>query len=362
MANNTLAYGFVSLEALLAERVTTVGMGRISEAISESARQHTESINALMSAWVDRNVGNLNTTAKERYYLAGTGTLQPLDQWGNPLPVKEAGYYDVGYPIQGGGTAWGTNRVSRELMTVDYANRQTIEAQKRDADWLKRHILAAIFDNVPWTFTDPELGALTVNPLASGDSTVYALNGLPAATDNHYLAQANAIDNSNNPFDTIRDELLEHPTNTGPLVAYVPTALRASIEALTVFQEPRDANVQTGSGSDVLIGTVDPGVGDEVVGYIKGSGIHIVEWRYLPSTHMIIHARGAGPFVYMREYPVASLQGLFTENHSPDGNLQETRLIRYAGFGVRNRVAAVVQRIGNGTYGIPTGYDAPLAV
>ena len=43
--------------------------------------------------------------------LGSGGTLQPLDEWGNPLPVKDEGVYDVAFPIQGGGTAWGDNRV-----------------------------------------------------------------------------------------------------------------------------------------------------------------------------------------------------------------------------------------------------------
>ena len=64
----------------------------------------------------------------------------------------------------------------------------------------------------------------------------------------------------------------------------------------------------------------------------------------------------------MREYPAASLQGLFTENHSPDGNLQEYRFLRYAGFGVYNRVGAVAFRVSNGAYAVPTGYTTPVAV
>jgi hypothetical protein len=64
----------------------------------------------------------------------------------------------------------------------------------------------------------------------------------------------------------------------------------------------------------------------------------------------------------MREYDAPELQGFFPEDHSPDGNIQEMRMIRYAGYGALNRVAAVVQRIGNGSYAIPSGYTNPLAV
>ena len=74
-------------------------------------------------------------------------------------------------------------------------------------------------------------------------------------------------------------------------------------------------------------------------------------------------ARGASAKpLRMREYPSAALQGLFTENHSPDGNLNEYRFIRAAGFGAYNRVGAVAFHIGNAAYQIPAGYETPLAV
>lgn len=355
MAANTLAYGFVGLEALMLERLTTVGTRTIYDAINQSAAEHTRNINEMLASLVART-----TFHQERFKLPGTGTLQPLDEWGNPRPVKEEGYYDVAYPIQGGGTAWGNNRVTRGLMTVEEANRQTVESLKRDADWMRRHMLAALFDSATWTYDDPEFGNLTIQPLANGDTVTYTKIGGTTATDTHYLYQAAAIADSTNPFDDIYDELMEHPSNTGPVVVYVPTALTTTIEALTAFTEVGDPDLMYGSGVTQVARSFDRGLGDEVLG--KVNKCWIVEWRALPSTHMLAHAQGAGPVLGMREYPAAELQGLFTENNSPDGNLQEQRMIRYAGFGVRNRVAAVAYHVGNGSYGIPTGYNSPLAV
>jgi hypothetical protein len=37
-------------------------------------------------------------------------------------------------------------------------------------------------------------------------------------------------------------------------------------------------------------------------------------------------------------------------------------MIRYAGFGVLNRVAAMITRVGNASYAIPSGFTAPLPV
>lgn len=354
---NTTAYGFLSLEDLFADRVEQVGVQVVNDAVIESMAEHTREINALMSALVERT-----TIPKRRYMLTGAGSLQPLDQYGNPLPVQPSGKYDVAFPIQGAGTAWGDNRITRALMTVADANRFTLDAQARDADWMARHILAAIFTNTTWTYEDDndEIGTLTIQPLANADAVTYVRRGGTSSTDTHYLAQANAIGNgADNPFPIIETELSEHPSNTGDIVAYVPTALVSTIQALSTFIPVSDEKVTPGSGTAVLTGAIAQGFGDKILG--RDSGVDIVEWKRLPSTHMIALATGAPPVLGMREYAAASLQGLFPEFQDVDGNRHLNKLIRYAGFGVQNRVGALVYRIGNAAYAIPTGYTAPLS-
>lgn len=361
MANNTVTYGFQGLEGLWDERVTAVGEGMIYDAVRESAEEHTRQLNALMSSMVQPTADH-----KIKFSLPGTGTLQPLDEYGNPKPVRPSGNYNVAFPIQGGGTAWGTNRVTRALMTVEEANRLTWDAMRRDADWVKRHVLAALLDNASWTFDDPAYGDLTIQPLANGDTVTYVRTGGAASTDDHYLAQAASIDDSNNPFPTIYDELMEHPSNSGPVVAYVASSLTDDIESLTAFTQISDPDIRPGLGVDTIEGNVEMfndtvrGFGDGVLG--KCNRCWVVEWRSLPDDYMIAQARGAGPVLGMREYDASELQGFFPEEYSPDGNLQEMRMIRYAGYGALNRVAALVQYIGGGAYAIPSGYDAPLAV
>jgi len=357
---NTLAYGFVGLEHLFSQRVVEVGVQVVYDAIRQSADEHTRQINGLLGSFVE-----LTTKYKERYALPGSGTLQPLDEWGNPRVVKQEGYYDVAYPIQGGGTAWGDNRVTREIMTVEEANRNTIEAQRMDADWMRRHILAAVFDPSTWTFDDKEFGDLTIQPLAiTSDGVTYLRTGGSSSTDEHYLAQAASIDDDHNPFDDIYDELMEHPSNAGgPVVTYVPTNLTSSIEALTAFLELSDPDIVKGLASDRLDEggvTEIRGFGDEVLGKVNKNWI--VEWRALPDDFMLAHARGGGPVVKQREYDAPALRGFFPERFSPDGNLMVTRMLRYSGFGVSNRVAAVAYKIGNASYAVPTGYSTPLAV
>lgn len=347
----TIAYGFEGLQSQWSERVTEVGVQRIWTAVQESLDEYNRQIDGLLGSFIERT-----TDRTRKIMLADDGELQPVDEWGNPLPMRPKGSYDVAFPIQGGATAWGANRVTRALMTVEEANRYTIEAMKQDARWIRRHALAAILDNQPWTFNDPQ-GDIVIQPIANGDSVTYNLIGGNAGTDNHYLAGTAALSSST--FVMIRDELLEHPSNTGPVVVYVPSNLVSDIEAIGDFVEVGDPDIQPGAMADTLVGRIGRGFGDEVLG--KVAKCWIVEWRALPDNYMIAHSID-NPVLAMREYPAAELQGFFMERHSPDGNIQETRMLRYAGFGVANRIAAVVYQHGTAQYGVPSGFDAPLGV
>ncbi len=89
----------------------------------------------------------------------------------------------------------------------------------------------------------------------------------------------------------------------------------------------------------------------------------MVEWSFLPDNYGVVIARGAEARpLRMREQSAPELRGLFTELHSPDGNLLVNRFIRICGFGVYNRVGALAFRIGNANYAVPAGYTTPVAV
>jgi hypothetical protein len=362
---NVSSYGFLNLTDLYNQRISAIngGIGRVWDAIQASLAEYNRVSGAVMAEFYDTT-----ELALEQIELPGDGSLQPLDEDGNPLPTKPSGSYQVAYPIQGGGAAFGNNRISRELMTVEEADRFTADSLRRDANWVVRHVLAAMFTNTTWQFNDKTggamgvkgLGNITIQPLANGDSVKYIRKGIQASTtDNHYLAQADSISDSHNPFPTIASELREHPSNAGaPIVAYVASDLKSSVQGLTEFVEKSDPDISTGSASDSLIGMISAGPGDEVLGKTK-SGVWIVEWGAIPSGYMIAKALGRKP-LKMREYPAPNLKGFFTENADVDGNHLVKRFLRYAGFGCADRVAALCMLIGNGTYSIPTDYQAPL--
>jgi hypothetical protein len=357
----TVAFGFISLQDLFNQRIVTAGPQRVFDAVKASADEYTRVVNALLAEFANRT-----TDAQTQVELPGDGSLQPLDADGNPLPVAPSGSYTVAFPIQGAGTAWGTNRITRALMTVEEAARATQDALQKDADWNIRHLLAALLDNASWTFKDEAgpngskgLGNITIQPLANNDSVIYVRKGSVApATDNHYLAQAAAIADITNPYETIETELLEHPSNTGRILCYIPTALKATTIALSTFKSVADPNVAY-TTTELATNVPQVGPGEEVLGYIEGTKCWIVLWSALPSD--IILAKMEGKAVLkMREYPAAQLQGFFPEQANVDGNHFVNRMLRYCGYGVEDRVGALVYRIGNAAYAIPTGYDAPL--
>jgi hypothetical protein len=359
MANNELAAGFIGMEDVFTERVTTVGVKVVWDAIQESLDVHNTELNAMLSAWVQRT-----TLYSERFMLPGDGTLQPLDDKGNPKPVQVEGHYDVAYPLQGGGTAWGNNRVSRALMTVEEVNRHVLNKTEQDIDWMARHMLAALFPAAAYTYVDEEWGSLSIQPLAlASDGIKYLMRNGKRATDTHLLAQAAAIADGTNPYPGIYAELYEHPSNrvsaTNPVVVYIASDQVATTIALTHFHAKEQAFIVPGGSTDTVSTNAQNfvafgdylGVTDNCI---------IAELGRLPDGYLVAHATGAGAGIAQREYDDPSLQGFFSEEHSPDGNLMEHRMIRYAGFGVRNRVAFVVQRIGNAAYAAPTGFDPPL--
>ncbi len=359
---NQIAWGFLGMEDLFSRRVSEVtnGYQLVRDAIVNSTREYSRQANEVLSALAERT-----TDYKIAYAAAGRGTLQPLDEWGNPQPRKPTGKYDVAFPIRGAGDAWGNNRISRVQMTVQEANDMTLQAQSADADWLMRHALAALLSNTSWTFADVKYGNLTIMPLANNDAQAFVLrNGKSVSNHNHYKAQAAAISDAANGFAQDVADLEEHPENGSGVAFYVPSNLVPSVQGLTEFQAVNDPNLTRGANFDRLTSDGEAGLkfGDKVLGYLKSSRAWVVEWARLPDNYYLGLPLDGSRALRMREFPEPALQGLFPEFHSPDGNVEVNRVIRFAGFGVANRVGALVRRIGNASYVTPADFVAPLAV
>jgi hypothetical protein len=350
-------YGFHNLKDLAAARISGTLIESTNEAIQLAVAEHNRIIDTMMAVFVDRT-----TLYSERYAQISNANLQPLDDNGRALPIKPAGYYTTQYPIQSGGSAWGANYVTRTKMTVADAERATAMMLTADANWMRTHILAALFASATWTFVDDLYGSLTIQPLAlASDNVTYGVvGGGVAATDTHQLAQANAIGaGADNPFPLIYADLVEHPQNSGEVVSFIATSLKATTTALATFNPVADANIQPGSGADRLVGTLGIATPGKLIGY-EDSGVWIVEWPQLPAGYIVSTMTGGDRAIAMREDPEAELQGFNRVADRDDHPWYEGQYLRRAGFGARNRVGAVVTRIGNGTYAAPTGYAPPI--
>ena len=250
------------------------------------------------------------------------------------------------------------------------------ESQRKDKDWLIRHMLAALFYGAAYNFSDVSvsragykgLGTISVKPLALSTETTVLYNfrgGIAPAADSHYHAQAAAISDSANPFPAIYTELTEHPSNSGPFVTYINDAQKVAVVGLSEFVPVAIDGINYGSGvstANGMAGLVGPGVA--LLGKLSESNIWVVEMPTIPAGYQLTVATGGDPVLAMREYDAPELQGFFPEFDNVDGNHWINRMLRFAGFGVRNRVGAVVSYCGtSGTYAAPSGYDTmPLPV
>lgn len=354
---NSVSYGFHQLQDIFGQRVAEVNTEVITTALELATQAHVQDMNAMLATLTRPLVG----PAKKRIKIASNGGLQPLSQDGSPLPEREGKYYEIAVPFWRGGTSIGGNQEVWAKMTVGELNEKMLGVQRKDADWMIRRILAAVYTNSTWTYQDDDddIGTLSIKGLASGDTDEYpTLNGT-FATDTHYLAQANAISNSDNPLPAMYEELYEHPVNLEPFVLYVNPTDATEIKKLTGFNENPTLSPFVQYGNDTTLATgVDQymGFGNRVVG--ECDGFIIVESRRLVANYLIGMAVGGEQPIFMREEPEPTLQGLRMKPFMKNSNLSGFDFYRKAGFAPYNRVGAVVQRVGNGSYAIPTGYNA----
>lgn len=353
---NQLLYGFTSLKDLAGRRVTDIGVNVVSDAITQSVEEHNRQMASMLSLFAERT-----TAYSEKFNSPTVARLQGLDENGRARPIRFAGQYGVAYPIQDGGAAWGMTYKAREKMTVQEANDATATLISADVRWMRDHILAALFTNVPWTFRADDTDDLTIQGLANNDSVKYMVQqgADQGTTDNHYLAQAAGIADATNPFPTIYSELTEHPENGGEVVAFIPTNLKSTTEALAEFHPIADPNLRPGANSDVLVGQLGVPLPGRLLGYTD-SKVWVVEWKSLPDSYIIgMTTEGSRP-LKMREEPEPSLQGFRLVAQRDDHPFYESQWLRTAGFGAFNRVGGLAYRVGDASYAIPTNYGSPM--
>jgi hypothetical protein len=353
---NALLYGFYQLKDVANQRAIQVRSDILRTAIVASVAEHNQQINALINLFAQPT-----TDYKIRFRSATNGRLQPGDENSRALPFKGS-TYDVAFPIQKGDGAWGANYITRQKMTVQQVNDAVSDVLTADVNWMADHMLAGLFYNgAGWTFPDAEYGDLTIQGLANGDTVTYIKSGGGPATDTHQYAQAAAIADATNPYPTLYTELTEHPENAGgDLISLIASDQVATTEALASFSPVVDANVRTGSADSVAIGRPNAALPSSARLLGRVANQWVAEWARIPAGYGITLATGGPAPLAMRQDPEAELQGLVRADDRNDYPYNEEQYFRRAGFGGWNRVGAVVWRIGNASYAIPTSYGSPM--
>jgi hypothetical protein len=351
----TLLPGFEQYNDLLNSRLVEDNViETVDTIVRETVELHNQQTQNMLSLFCD-----FTTDHQRRFQSPFQAYLQPHDgEFARMQPVKQFGVYDIAFPLAAGGIGFGWTRLQRIKKTVRDVNDRLVVMLDADRRYNRYNILAALFANTDYSYEDEDFGTLTVKPLANGDSQEYLT--LPGAesptTANHFAAQANAIDDSHNPFPTIYDTLSVRPENgEGRIISFVPTANVAAVKALTSFIEAPDPDVREGIGNNVLVGDLSDAVlPGEVIG--KVGRVWVAEWRALPSNYLISIATGGPRPLAAREHPEPELQGFQAVADRVDHPYTERHFERRIGFGVQNRLSAHIQRVGNGTYAIPTGF------
>lgn len=340
----------------------TSGQDVIYDQIIAYVNRVNAEIDAMTSIFVDRTTENY----KLRYKLPGGGRLQRRGVQARPGNVKVTGQWDVAFPLEDFGAAIGGNDVDMAYMTVADLDRHVSTVVTQNVNTVRFEMLKALLNENQDTFTDPLWGSLSVEPLANGDSVTYppALGSESEATDNHYLESgyaATAISDSNNPYSTAVEELVEHfgeSTGGDNIIAFINPAETPETLDLTDFVAVEDSFIR--SGDNTALPQRLPTAPGKIIGRMTGEGAcWVSQWRWMPANYMLfIHLEEAAP-LYRRIDPSDTGLGnglqLVAENMTYP--MSETYWRHRFGFGAANRLNGVVMELGTGgTYTTPTAY------
>jgi hypothetical protein len=351
-----LLEGFMSLRDLLAERVVNNVIPVVSDAVMQSIAEHNRTVDLMRQLFTDNTTDHM-----ARYKTPVAAVLQPLSEDGRAKPVKRTGFYDVAWPLKRAGTAWGANYETRVQMTVQEANDMTDFMLDQDLRWNAYQMIGALMTKEPYVFPDEQWGNLTIQPLANGDATTYIIRpgeeaGEPA---NHYVAQADALDDAHNYYATDYRTLKRRPENAeGRVIAFHGANLRQPTENLAAFVEAKDPDVQQAANVPQLVQTLDVPVPGETYG--KVGKVWVNEWARIPDNY-ILYVVSSGPRpLRFRQPAVPELQGFVAEAEREDYPFWERQYKRRGGYGGWNRIAALVRLVGAGAYVSPPQYKQPF--
>jgi len=340
---------------------STLGQRVFYEAAMEWINDRNADLQQAMSVLIERSTEDF----KFRYKLPGAGYLQEVNDQGRYGSVKASGQWDVAFPLRDYGAQVSGSDVDFRYMRVQDLERHLMTVASMNISTTRYLVLKRLFDNTQWTFTDPDQGSLSIEPIANGDTVVYPpiMGTDTEATEDHFLAStytAANISDTNNPIKTMRDELLEHwgdaPEGTNIGIFIAPDQ-EAKVAALTGYVAVSDFATVYGDDQNLIrgFGFNHPG---NLIGRVNGCWI--IKWRWMPANYMVgVDFDRPAPLI-KRVDPadVGIPEGLHLVAQDEEFPFRGSFWRNRMGFGCGNRLNAVVMFLTSGsTYTIPTTYQ-----
>lgn len=354
-------YALLGLESGDVNFVNKIGADRVYEAATEYLRMVDEEMMSFYNVFIQEETEKYS----ERYKLPGGGRMQRRGQLAANAEVKNYGGWDVAYPLEDFEASVGYDDVTLAYTTVQDVDVAMATVDIQNTNTMRYEILRRLLNNtntsVPaWR----DIPALTVKPLANGDSDNYppVIGTESEATENHYAGTnytAANISDTNNPLITIRQELEEHfgtPAGFGNVAAFFNAAQIAKIEALTDYDQLDDSHKLFGANRDRVTGDF-PKLPGRIVG--RSNGVWVVEWSWVPANYVIGIDLDSPPPLKIRRDPVATglPRGLHLAGQTDKHPLFASHWRNRYGIGAGNRLNGVVlQFVASTSYSVPSGF------
>lgn len=339
----------------------TLGQQVFYDAAMEWIADRNEDLNLAMGVFVERSTEDF----KFRYKLPGAGYLQEVNDQGRYRAVKAQGQWDVAFPLRDYGTQVAGSDIDFRYMRVRDLERHLMTVASMNIATTRFLVLYAMFNNTQRTFTDPDQGSLSIEPLANGDTVVYPpiMGSDTETTEDHFLTSgytAANISDTNNPVKTMRDELLEHTGDVASgtnIVIFIAPDQEAKIAALTGYVAVSDFAIAYGDDQDILRGIGRPHPGT-LLGRVDGCWI--VKWRWMPANYMIgVNLDTPEPLIKRVDPADTGIpEGLHLVSEDEEFPFRGAFWRNRMGFGCGNRLNGVVMFLDAGaSYTIPTTYQ-----
>lgn len=353
-------FGLLGLDDTERVFVNTVGQRVVYDAVVQLLDQYNADLRAALAVFLEEETEDF----KIRYKLPGGGRLQRRGGQAESAAVKAYGGFDVAFPLEDFGAQLAGDDVALAYMTMQDLDRHLDTIFIQDTSTVRFELLKALLNNVQGTFVDPLHGSLSIEPLANGDTVVYppVLGSETEATEDHYLESgyaATAIDDTYNPYITVRDELEHHfgaLQGGSNIICFINPAEVPETEDLADFDPVNDRFVQPGADTDSIFGL--PSVPGRIVG--RTNGVWVAEWRWVPANYLIAIDPDAPAPLKMRVDPgdTGLARGLQLIAEETDYPLEMSHYRHRFGLGCGNRLNGVVMEFGTGgSYSIPSGYS-----